>query len=40
MKKIFETPVLELISFENEILTTDHDSIGDGDVNVGWDGLD
>ena len=40
MKKLFETPEVEIVSFENEIVTTNHDSIGDGDVNVGWDDLD
>ena len=39
MKK-FETPEVEIIKFETDVLTTDHDSIGDGDVNIGWDDLD
>ncbi len=41
MKKSFETPELEIVTYrKKEIVTTDHDSIGDGDVNVGWDDLD
>ena len=41
MKKEFESPSLEIVLYTDiEISTTDHDSIGDGDVNIGWDDLD
>ena len=39
MKK-FENPEIEIIKFDVDVVTTDHGSIGDGDVNIGWDDLD
>lgn len=40
MKKVFESPVLELIRFDAEVLTVDHQSEGDGDVNKNWDEIE
>ena len=39
MKNVFKTPALEIVTFENEILTKDP-SVGDGDVEVNFDDLD
>ena len=41
MKRVFEVPIVEIIDFASaEILTTDHDSIGDGDINKNFDELE
>ena len=38
MKKLFEAPEMQIVTFENEILTKDP-SIGDGDVDFNFDDL-
>lgn len=40
MKSLFNVPEIEIIAFDAAILTVDHQSEGDGDVNIGWNDLD
>lgn len=40
MKLLFNVPEIEIIPFTAEVLTVDHNSLGDGDVNVRWDDLE
>ena len=35
MKNVFETPILEIITFISDVMTKDP-SVGDGDVNVNF----
>ena len=40
MKKLFEIPELEIVVFNVDIVTTDHDSLGDADVDFNFDDLE